>query len=348
MKHIYYHLTAIGVVAVWGMTFISTKILISYGLLPQEIFFFRFLLAYVTICFISPHKFFAYSLKDELVLMTCGILGGSLFFLLQNMALGLTQASNVSFIICTSPLLTAALTVITIRGEKVTKCFIYGSAMALLGVGMLIFNGSFILHISPKGDLLTLLAALSWAFYSIAIQKFTMKYSPVFITRKIFFYGIITILPIFFLTHSLTEPAILLNREVWTNLLFLGIIASSACYLLWNIILKHLGTIKASNYLYLNPLATTVGAIIILHEKVTLVAILGIVLILLGLCLATRNNSGQKSINNQKRVKINGPKRIFLKQKKKKVGNFVDKVKKLIKITYVKTKLTIDMLFHRL
>lgn len=103
MKHIFYHLTAVMVVVVWGMTFISTKVLIVHGLSPQEIFLFRFLLAYVAVCPISSHSFFARNLKDELCLAGGGVLGGSLFFFLQNMALGLTQASNVSFIICTAP-----------------------------------------------------------------------------------------------------------------------------------------------------------------------------------------------------------------------------------------------------
>lgn len=287
MKHIFYHLTAVMVVVVWGMTFISTKVLIVHGLSPQEIFLFRFLLAYAAVCPISFHRFFARNLKDELYL---GVLGGSLFFFLQNIALGLTQASNVSFIICMAPLLTAVLTVLSVRTEKVSRGFIYGSIIALLGVGLLIFNGSFILRISPLGDLLTLLASLSWAFYSLVIRSLTRKYSPAFITRKIFFYGIITILPTFLFLPSLTNPAVLLDNEVWSNLLFLGVIASSACYLLWNIVVKQLGTIQASNYLYLNPLATTVGATIFLHEEVTPVAVVGIVLILSGVYLATKNS----------------------------------------------------------
>lgn len=131
-------------------------------------------------------SFFARNLKDELYLVGGGVLGGSLFFFLQNMALGLTQASNVSFIICTTPLLTAALTVLSVRTEKLSRGFIHGSIVALLGVGLLIFNGSFILRISPLGDLLTLLASLSWAFYSLVIRSLTRKYSPAFITRKYF------------------------------------------------------------------------------------------------------------------------------------------------------------------
>lgn len=121
MKHIFYHLTAVMVVVVWGMTFISTKVLIVHGLSAQEIFLFRFLLAYAAVCPISFHRFFARNLKDELYLVGGGVLGGSLFFFLQNIALGLTQASNVSFIICMAPLLTAVLTVLSVRTEKGLK-----------------------------------------------------------------------------------------------------------------------------------------------------------------------------------------------------------------------------------
>ena len=131
MKHIFYHLAAVMVVVVWGMTFISTKVLIVHGLSPQEIFLFRFLLAYAAVCPISFHRFFARNLKDELYLVGGGVLGGSLFFFLQNMALGLTQASNVSFIICTTPLLTAALTVLSVRTEKLSRGFIHGSIVIL-------------------------------------------------------------------------------------------------------------------------------------------------------------------------------------------------------------------------
>ena len=42
-----YHFTAIAIVAVWGLTYISTKVLMQNGLQPQEIFFYRFLIAFM-------------------------------------------------------------------------------------------------------------------------------------------------------------------------------------------------------------------------------------------------------------------------------------------------------------
>ena len=72
-----------------------------------------------------------------------------------------------------------------------------GSLLALVGVALVVYNGSFVLKISPLGDFLTLLAAFSWAFYSLIMRKMSNCYSIIFITRKIFFYGVLTILPAF-------------------------------------------------------------------------------------------------------------------------------------------------------
>ena len=199
LKHGYYHLIAILTVAIWGLTFISTKVLINHGLTPQEIFFYRFLIAYLGIWVISPKRLFTNNWQDELWLVAGGIFGGSLYFFTENTALGITQASNVSFIICTAPLLTTILSLLFYKSEKASKGLIYGSLLALMGVGLIVFNGSFVLKISPIGDLLTLLAALSWAFYSLIIKKMAGRYPTIFITRKIFFYGVLTILPAFLL-----------------------------------------------------------------------------------------------------------------------------------------------------
>ena len=251
LTHGYYHLIAILTVAIWGLTFIATKVLINHGLTPQEIFFYRFLIAYIGIWAISPKHLFADNLKDELWLVAGGVFGGSLYFFTENTALGITQASNVAFIICTAPLLTTILSLLFYKSEKATKGLIYGSLLALIGVGLVVFNGSVVLKLSPVGDLLTLLAALSWAFYSLVIKRMTGRYPTVFITRKIFFYGVLTILPAFLLHPLQPDFDVLLQPLVLSNLLFLAVLASLICYILWNVVLKQLGTMRASNYIYL-------------------------------------------------------------------------------------------------
>lgn len=281
-KNYIYHLIAILTVGIWGLTFISTKVLIEHGLSPQEIFLLRFLMAYLGIWFISPRKLFADNWKDELWLLWGGVTGGSFYFFTENTALEITLATNVAFIVCTAPLLTTILSLLIYKKEKATAGLVGGSLLALVGVALVVYNGHFILKISPLGDFLTLLAAFSWAFYSLIMKKMSGRYRTTFITRKIFFYGILTILPAFILHPWQFSLSGLWQPAVWMNLLFLGVLASLVCFVVWNIILKQLGTVRASNYIYLNPLFTMIGSAVLLDEQFTVMSLMGAMLILGG------------------------------------------------------------------
>ena len=281
-KNYIYHLIAILTVGIWGLTFISTKVLIEHGLSPQEIFLLRFLMAYLGIWFISPRKLFADNWKDELWLLWGGVTGGSFYFFTENTALEITLATNVAFIVCTAPLLTTILSLLIYKKEKATAGLVGGSLLALVGVALVVYNGHFILKISPLGDFLTLLAAFSWAFYSLIMKKMSGRYRTTFITRKIFFYGILTILPAFILHPWQFSLSGLWQPAVWMNLLFLGVLASLVCFVVWNIILKQLGTERASNYIYLNPLFTLIGSAVLLDEQFTVMSLMGAMLILGG------------------------------------------------------------------
>ena len=278
-KNYIYHIIAILVVGIWGLTFISTKVLIGYGLSPQEIFLLRFLMAYLGIWFISPRKLFADNWKDELWLLSGGVTGGSFYFLTENTALEITLATNVAFIVCTAPLLTTILSLLIYKREKATAALIGGSLLAVVGV---------VLKISPLGDFLTLLAAFSWAFYSLIMKKMSGRYRTAFITRKIFFYGVLTILPVFLVRPWQFSLSGFLQPAVWMNLLFLGVLASLICFVVWNMILKKLGTVRASNYIYLNPLFTSIGSAVLLDERFTVISLMGAMLILGGVYCAGR------------------------------------------------------------
>ncbi len=285
----WFHLMAILTVSIWGITFVSTKILIANGLSPVEIFFYRFILAYACIWIISPRKLFAKNAKDEILMAAAGLTGGSLYFIAENTALGITLASNVSLIICTTPILTAFLLHFFNKEEKLKKNLLTGSFIALAGVGLVVFNGSFILKINPLGDLLTLLAALMWAFYCLVLKQLNTHYPTVFITRKVFFYGIITLLPFIPFNPIRFDTNIFSIPIVALNLLFLGIIASMLCFIMWNATVKKIGAVHATNYLYLVPLVTMITSALVINEKITFVTIIGSCLIITGVYLAEKS-----------------------------------------------------------
>lgn len=283
-----WHLLAVGVVAVWGTTFVNTKILYNSGLTPSEIFFLRFLIAYVAIWFISPRKLFTNSWRDEGTMLLLGITGGSLFFVAENSAVALTYVNNVSFITSTSPLVTVILGIVFVKSIKATWTLIVGSLIALVGVGLVIFNGSFILHLNPWGDLLALLTAVCWAVYTLLMKSVSERYSAMFITRKLFFYGLLTVLPMFLIDPWTVSLATLLTPKVAFNLLLLGLVASFLCFALWTVVIERLGVMTASNYQYLNPITTVVASAIWLSEPMTAIAYIGSALILIGVIVSNK------------------------------------------------------------
>lgn len=284
-----YHILAIISVCIWGLTFISTKILLAAGLSAEIIFFYRFLMAYVCMIAIDHKRLSADNRKDEFLLLLCGITGGSLYFVTENTALALTFASNVSLIICTAPLFTIMLARLTaVNRQPLPTKMITGAFIALSGVGAIVFTPGEEVRFNPTGDLLSLSAAILWAVYCILLRGLGKRYSAFFLTRKVFFYGLMTIsIYLIFKQEPLLDPALRLP-VVAGNLIFLGIGASLLCYLMWNATVKRLGAQKASNYLYLNPLVTVIAAAIILSEPITATTIAGSVLIIGGVFLAEK------------------------------------------------------------
>jgi len=273
-------------VIIWGTTFVSTKLLINNGLTPVEIFLYRFFMAYAVICFFADKRLFSHNLRDEFLFILLGLAGGSFYFMAENTALGITLASNVSLILCATPLLTALLSILVYRQERFTRNLIIGSITALIGVALVIFNGGFILKINPLGDFLTIMAGLSWAFYVLILKRLENHYSTLFITRKVFFYGLVTLFPMFWIEPVSFDWKILVKPVVIGNLLFLGLVASMLCFFLWNLAVKNIGVIRATNYLYVIPLVTMLTSKIVLSEKITIIAVLGSIFIISGVYLA--------------------------------------------------------------
>ena len=295
-----YHLLALAVVAVWGVTFVSTKVLIGAGMHPVDIFWIRFVLAYLGIwtyiLLTGRDRKLWYGWKEEGIFLFLGLTGGSFYFLTENTALAYTQACNVSFLVCSAPLFTAILTLLYRRFgkgrfadslEKVRLGWplIGGTVLALAGMALVAFEGAR-LRVSPLGDLLAIGAAVCWALYSLFIGEMARRYGTVTATRKVFFYGLLTIIPFLGVQGRTLAPEVLGQPAVWGNILFLGIIASLVCFIAWNLVIDKLGNVTSTNYVYLNPVFTLLTAMILLGERMTPLSALGCAAILGGVIWA--------------------------------------------------------------
>lgn len=308
-KNLRYHLLALAVVAVWGVTFVCTKVLINAGMHPVAIFFLRFVLAYAGIWLyiaLSREKVrLWYGWRNELVFLILGISGGSFYFLTENTALAYTQATNVAFLVCSAPLFTAIFTLLYRRFGKgrfaeglehirLGLPLIGGTLLALSGMALVVFDGTR-LQLSARGDLLAIGAALCWAVYSLFMGQMTREHGAVAATRKVFFYGLLTILPFLGGYRDSFSMEILGRTQVWANLLFLGLVAALICFILWNLVMDKLGNVTSTNYVYLNPVFTLLTAMAVLGERTTALAGLGCAAILAGVIWAGR--AGKQKFN---------------------------------------------------
>ncbi len=284
-KHLYFFV-ALLVVAIWGETFVSSKILLSEGLMPADIFFYRFTVAYLCMVLLSHRQMWAYNLKHELMFLLMGIAGGSLYFLTENMALKYSTASNVAIIVGTTPMMTALLLACFYKDERMNIRQVIGSLIAFVGLILVVLNGRFALHLNPLGDTLALCASITWGLYSLCMKTLSSHYDTRFITRKVFGYGLLTILPWFFLVDPLqTNLSILGKPTVWVNLIYLSLVASLLCYLTWNWVLPRLGVVKATNVVYSQCAFTMAISAIVLHERIIWVAIVGTCILIGGMLL---------------------------------------------------------------
>ena len=286
-KKFFLNLLALITVVIWATTFISSKILLNI-FTPLEVMFYRFIIAYFLLLIIHPKFHKIESLKEEAMFLLAGITGGSLYFLTENSAVKISQVSNVGLIVATAPIITAFLAHFFTKGEKLNKNLFLGFLTAISGVFLVMFNGNFVLKLNPIGDILALCAAISWSIYSITTKRFGSKYNHLYLTRKIFFYALLTMTPFLFTSEFNFDVNKLLNFEVLSNLLFLGVVASSICFVVWNYTVDKLGVVKTNNYVYLIPAITLILSVLILNEKITLYSSLGAIFIFLGVYISEK------------------------------------------------------------
>ena len=287
-KQILGHVLACGTQMMWGATFVSTKVLLSY-FLPAEVLFTRAVLAFIALLLFYPHHLKLNNPRQELTFAGAGLFGIVLYFMLENTALTMTYASNVGIIVACAPFFVAVMVGFFFPSEKSGKNFYIGFVVAITGVILISMSGQKNMNLNPLGDGLAFLAMISWGCYSALVKKIgEWNYPMIAATRRIYFYGILFLLPVLIQQHASWKPEILKKPEVFSNFLFLGLGASALGFLMWNISTKWIGAVKTSVYIYVSPVVTVVLSMFVLHEKMTPASILGSVLIFIGLIISQR------------------------------------------------------------
>ncbi len=289
-----YHLTALFTIFVWGMTFVSTKVLLV-DFTPLQILFIRFIIGFLALCALRPHILKLTERRHEWLFVAAGATGIAAYYLLENIALVFSTATAIGVIVSASPLITALIQ--AARGDRtaLNMRFFLGFILAMGGLIIVGAGSEQALgettqpdDLSVIGYALAFLAALVWAIYSLLVKKIAdLGYETIASTKRTFLWGLVFIIPICLTTgESLPALSAFTDPINIGNLLFLGAIASAACFATWGACVKHLGPIISTTYIYLVPAITATASIIILGEPLTLPIILGVALTIAGLILS--------------------------------------------------------------
>jgi drug/metabolite transporter (DMT)-like permease len=273
-------------ISFWGVSFVSTKAVLE-KLDPYSLLVIRFgigALFLLLLLVVQRHRLHI-SIKYVPHLMVLGILGVFVHQVLQATALLTINASAAGWLISISPIFTVILSLLFLH-EKMNFTKAVGMVLAITGVLIVTStrSGQSIQFAMNIGFLLMILSTLNWAIYSVLLKSLKIPYPPLVVTFYMCVTGLILTTP-FIIRNRGWENLTLLDHSEWAHLLFLGIFVSGIAYWYWGKALEVLEASKVSMFLYLEPIATLVAAVLLLHEKVLLISVIGGIIIIIGVVI---------------------------------------------------------------
>ena len=285
------HLVTLGAmvcVVIWGLTFLFSKHLMVY-FTPIQLMSMRCLLACAILWMVRPK--WSFDLRTEWVFVLMAVFGNVLYFSTENLALTYTYTSEVCILTSMTSMMSLVLMHAVFK-DSVGRMQVLGFVISLAGVVLVAFNGSVILNLDPIGDVLALASALSWAIYGVMLRGFDKGFDVVVMTRKMMFYGFLMGVILMIIEGEPFEPHHLLEPYNLFSLLFLGGLGSCMCFILWNRSVKVLGVIKSNIFIYAMPVVTLIAGHLVFDETITLMAVVGMVLVISGMLMANGRSKG--------------------------------------------------------
>ena len=274
-------------VAIWGCTFVATKICLAY-LTPLELLGARLALALPVLLGLALLKRTSFDLRGH---GRAWLLGSALIgvhFYIQTAGLQFTTATKSGWIIGATPLVMALLAALLLR-ERIERGLVLGIAVSTVGVLLLVSDGRLadLDWLRSTGDWLVLASAHTWALYTVAVRNLVRERSPLAVTTAVLLPATVVCVLGTVWTSDL-ETFSRLPLEAIVSILFLGVAGMAVAHWFWQHGVAALGAARAGSFLYLEPLSTTALAATYLGEPFGWSTLAGGALVLTGVWLAQR------------------------------------------------------------
>jgi len=238
--------------------------------------------------------------KDFIKLLLLGVFGVALNQLLFIRGLELSTPINASIIMIFNPIIVMLLEIVFLK-EKAPLIRVLGIASGAIGATiLLLFRAGFSFGGSATltGDIMILINCISWAVFMVMVKPLMLKYKTVTVTKWVFTFGLIYVLPFGWNQLQQFNPAAV-DGVSWLCISYVVIASTFIAYFLNNYALTELSPSIASTYIYLQPVIAAGIAIALKQDKLDSVKIISAVLIILGIYLVGRSRQNKKRTQQQ-------------------------------------------------
>ena len=285
-------------VMIWSGNFIIARGVYKQ-IPPVSLAFYRWSLASIIIFFIGYKKFIiekTFVLKNWKYLSWVALMGITLFNTFIYVAGHTTSAINLALIGTTaSPMFAIIISAIFLK-ERITPLRIAGLLFCIAGVLVLLSKGSIATLFAFRftaGDVWILLSAFVFSIYTVLVKRKPVNISPITFLFATFIGGTLLLLP-FFIVERLMMPPIIWDNHLSGSILYIGIGASVIGFLCWNAAITRIGSVRTALFGNLIPIFSTLEAVWLLGETITVIHIISGALVIIGLVLSNLNKAQAK------------------------------------------------------
>lgn len=291
-KNLFAYFLLIIATLLWAGNFIVGKM--AYTAIPPfTLAFYRWLLVIIILFPICGHnivenfKKIKTNILSLVMLSLLGIVTNASFVY---MGLAFTTVINTSFIYASVPVLIIAFSYLLL-GERILLYKMFGIVLSIVGVGAILLKGNiqtlYSIHYQV-GDLFILMAALSWAMFSVIYKKVDLNIPPFLFLLIVAIIGDVLLLPCMLL-ESCTGHYAHYSIFTFASVLYTALFSSVLAITFWNIALAMIGPSMAAHFFNLISIFGAALSILFLGERLQTYHLFGGGLILLGILFATMN-----------------------------------------------------------
>ena len=277
----------------WSGNFFTGKVASLYELTPFKLSFLRWSLAFLLLLPFTYSKIvedYEKYIKNLPYLLVISILGVTIFNSFTYLSLQTSMVINSSIMASITPLLIIFFSWLIFKTPTYFMQF-FGIILSIIGVLLIISKANYTNLINlnfTKGDLWMLAAVFSWGLYSVLLKKIDNSLSQLATLEVMIFFGLIFIFP-FYIMESLHNSYLPKDLNEILMISYVAVFASIVSFFSWNRGVSILGANKASLFLHLIPVFSSMWAIIFLGEKFSFFHLIGTAFIILGIVLSNIN-----------------------------------------------------------